>query len=256
MSMKHFTRAAAALAFTLSTLAAQAAPLYGADNTLYSIDSSTGASVAIASGNSAYRLGLAWNGNTNTMYSVGLFDGTLSTVNLSNGATTVVGDSAFRLTGLAFDTTYSTLYSLDFNGGPLIRVDPTNGSAVAVGGGNNNMLDLSMNSAGVLFGGGFGGIGTFNTTTGAFTAIGGSLTWTAIAFDENDQLFGIDIGGDALYRIDTATGNATLVGGRIGGDIRGMSFAFSRNNNVPEPGVLALVSLGLLGVAASRRKKV
>ncbi|MFY7974617.1 MAG: PEP-CTERM sorting domain-containing protein, partial [Rubrivivax sp.] len=96
----------------------------------------------------------------------------------------------------------------------------------------------------------------FNTTTGAFSLIGGSMTWTAIAFDENDQLFGIDIGGDALYRIDTATGNATLVGGKIGGDVRGMSFAYSRNNNVPEPGVLALVSLGLLGVAASRRKKV
>jgi hypothetical protein len=137
----------------------------------------------------------------------------------------------------------------------LVRVDPTNGSAVAVGGGNNNMLDLSMNSAGVLFGGGFGGIGTFNITTGAFTSIGGSLVWTAIAFDENDQLFGIERGSDALYRIDSASGNATLVGGDIGDDVRGMSFVFSRNNNVPEPGVLALVSLGLLGGAANRRKR-
>jgi hypothetical protein len=111
MSMKNFTRAAAALALTLSAMTAQAGPLYGADNTLYSIDSSTGASVAVASGNSAYRLGLAWNGNTNTMYSIGLFNGILSTVNLANGATTVVGNSAFLLTGLAFDTTYSTLYA-------------------------------------------------------------------------------------------------------------------------------------------------
>ena len=59
---------------------------------------------------------------------------------------------------------------------------------------------------------------------------------------------------DARYRIDSATGKATLGGGDIAGDVRGMSFAYSRNN-VPEPGVLALVSLGLLGVAASRRNK-
>lgn len=255
MTKSILSRATAALALTVVAVIAQATPLYGADDTLYSIDSSTGASVAINSGNSAYRLGLAWNGATNTMYSVGTFDGTLSTVNLTNGATTVVGDSAFGLTGLAFDNSYSNLYSLDGNGGRLVRVNPNDGSAVVIGGGGNNMLDLSMNSAGVLFGGGFGGIGTFDITTGAFAVIGGSLSWTAIAFDENDQLFGIEINSDALYRIDSATGSATLVGGDIGSDVRGMSFAYSRNS-VPEPGVLALVSLGLLGLAGSRRNKV
>lgn len=254
MIKSMISRATAAFVLAIVAITAQAGPLYGADITLYSIDASTGASVAIDSGNSAYRLGLAWNGNTNTMYSIGGFDGTLSTVNLSNGNTTFVGDNGFALTGLAFDTAFANLYSLNNNGGALVRMNANDASAVIVGGGGNNMLDLSMNSAGVLFGGGFGGIGTFDITTGAFTAIGGSLTWTAIAFDENDQLFGIDIDSDALYRIDSATGNATLVGGDIGGDVRGMSFAYSRNN-VPEPGVLALVSLGLLGVAASRRNK-
>jgi PEP-CTERM motif len=253
MNKSILQRSAAALTLALGALVAQAAPLYGADNTLYSVDATTGASVAIDSGDGAYRLGLAWNANNNTMYSIGVFNGTLSTVDLANGNTTFVGDNTFSLTGLAFDTTYANLYSLNGNGGGLVRMDANDASAVLVGGGGNNMLDLSMNSAGVLFGGGFGGIGTFNTTTGAFSLIGGSLAWTAIAFDENDQLFGIELSSDALYRIDTATGNATLVGGSIGGDVRGMSFAFSRHA-VPEPGVLALVSLGLLGVAASRRK--
>jgi hypothetical protein len=36
--------------------------------------------------------------------------------------------------------------------------------------------------------------------------IGGTLDWTAIAFDENDVLYGIEIVTDALYRIDTTTG--------------------------------------------------
>lgn len=256
MEMKTIL-AVAVLAVGTFAGSAQAGPLYAADNTLYSINAATGASSAIASNNSNFRLGLAYNGVTNTMYSLGSFTGSLYTLNLANGATSMVGDNNFSMTGLAFSNDYQTLYSMNGNGGSLLRVNPTNGAGVVIGGGSNQMLDLSMNSAGVLFGGGFGGIGTFNTSTGAFSRIGGSLSWTAIAFDENDVLYGIELNGDALYRIDTANGNATLVGGRIGGDVRGMDFAVADApaNDIPEPASLALFGLGALGIAAMRRRK-
>ena len=248
--------ASVVLLITFNLSSALASTLYGGGNGFYSIDPSTGLDTLIDSDNADYRKGLAYNPLTNTMYGLGL-SGRLSSVDLNTGATTLVGSSSFQVaTGLSFNNDFSVLYSLSNNGGDLLAINPLDGSAVTIGattGGITAELDLATDSSGTLYAGGLvSGISTINTSTGATTLIGGSLGWSAIAFDENDVLYGIELRTDALYIIDTVDGSATLVGGTIGDDIRGMAFVTSA---VPAPSALWLFGSGLLGLIGVVRRR-
>lgn len=189
------------------------------------------------------------------MYSVGEFDGVLSTVNLTTGDTTPVGPSnGTFMTGLTFSLDFSTLYSFDSPGGPLLSVDPSDGSAVSIGPTGASLLDLATDGAGNVYGSGTGlsgaGLYSINVTTGAATSIGGTLGFTAIAFDESDTLYGVEFSSDALYTIDVSDGAASFVGGNIGEDVRGLAFT------VPEPGISLLLATGVLGLGWVGRRRL
>ena len=83
--------------------------------------------------------------------------------------------------------------------------------------------------------------GTLNVNWNIDQAAGG-LAWTN--FDTNGQALGTDMFSSARSTFDFASSPVSELGN---GSIKG--------NSIPEPESLALVGLGLLGLAASRRRK-
>lgn len=131
----------------------------------------------------------------------------LYTIDTTTGAATLVGAIGFSVTGLAFDPTTGILY-----------------------GGTSNVAAVSE-------------LITIDPLTGAGTSVGaygtGSQTMADITFDASGQLFGfLEPGSDDLYRINKATGAATVVGDSPGSAVTGLAFG--------PTGTLYLESVGTL----------
>lgn len=228
--------------------------LYGSDgftSDLVLINTADGSSSVI--GNMAglsYGVGLAYNPNTDTMYTRD-FD-TLFTVNYNNAATSAVGASGTFITSLEFSTDYSTLYSVDQSTGDFYHVSPGTGTATWVGNtGIATPLDLTRSSSGTLYACNISGnIYTVNPVNGAASLLWSGVTndgLTSIQFDPYDNLYGVTLSGDWLISINLGNGTSSVVGGPIvRQDIRGMAF-------VPEPGSLALLAAG--GLLAGLRRR-
>lgn len=237
------------------------ATMFGIDwasQTLFTVDLATAATVPVGNA-SPLRNGLAFDVD-GTLYSNdrGLF----GTINPWTAAPTVVNPATGRdLNALAFTSDFSALYGIDFLDDNLYLIDKTTGVGTIVGStGLDSLSSLAINSSneafvadtsipGVLNG---GNLYKIDLSTGGVIATVGDMGhgMTSMAFDNNDNLFGIGLSHDVLYRIDTSTAVATPIGNVTYRDVRGLAW-------VPEPSTLVLLCMGAVGLLVYflRRRK-
>lgn len=225
-------------AFPQSTLT-----LFGVNITtddLLTIDIATAAPTVVGPVASPIVAGLANDLATGQLYGTDTGTNRLVRIDPSSGATTVIGNTgASLLHGLALDPTSGILYASNADGfGPssLWRIDKLTGVAVLVGPiGFSSVSGLDFDRiSGVLYGSRVGAnasgfLITIDPSTGAGTLVGSSTRLNGVAFDINGDLYGQDNGGvsdgiSRLYRVDKNTGNATLIGPIVTGNVLGIDF--------------------------------
>lgn len=156
------------------------------------------------------------------------------------GGRTALGQNAMRLYGYAFDRSGTILYALD-NGGQLGVVDTADGAFTPIGPSipldGHNWSGIAIHPA---TGEGFvsstdttiSALYTIDLTTGEVTLIDSQTTTPLlidISFSPDGTLYGHDILHDAIFILDTATAEATLVGptGYNANFAQGMDFDWS-----------------------------
>lgn len=164
--------------------------------------------------------GLAFDRNSNTVYSFDSTGDQLITVNAITGSATSVGVVGFTsLSALAFDPNSNVLYGADSATDQLIVVNTTTGAGTAVGPlGFTIVAGLAFDpTSNTLYGVDTftGQLITIDTASGVGTAVGplGLAIVSGLAFDSNSNtLYGTNTSSDELISIDTATGAGTVIG--------------------------------------------
>lgn len=210
--------------------------LYGIDasGNLYLINTANAAATLIGpSGVSdSHYVGLAgdssgtlWAGGTNTIY----------TVNTSTGTATPVGNNTGYTYAVEGDLEFvgSTLYltSTTDGGGDLVQVDTTTGIATDVGStGFQDVFGLAYD--------------TDNSVFYGYTGAGEE-------FDIDPADEGLDT---ALYTNITLQGGGTALGTTLAGGATNEIYGAAFITSTPEPGSMALLVVGLLGLGYGARR--
>jgi DNA-binding beta-propeller fold protein YncE len=227
-----------------------------------------GTRTIIAAPDGAGIFGLTFNLAGTTLYGVNDDTKTLETINTSTGARTVVATlsgiaAGHILSGLSINPLTGAMFlsTTNVSVSNLYTIDPTTGVATLVGAtGIAGLIDIAFSPSGNLFATDIvrDALFSLNPATGAGTFIGAlglALNFAqGMDFDFSTGILYAALytgGGNAQWAtINTATGAATS----LFAINREMEIAIARSS-VPEPGTLALLGLGLAGLAAASRRK-
>jgi outer membrane protein assembly factor BamB len=230
----------------------------GTDGRLYQIDVTTQMVTFIGSTGFERIGGIAFNAN-GVLYGVSggsANQGTLLTINLTNGAATVIGllsDPNAAVDGLRFNS-QGVLYGSSFNNstsvGELLTIDPSNANVLSSltlsGSGNSYCAGIAFDALDVLYGsrGNSSGraedLDLINRNTGVLTPIGGmEAVISDIVFSGDGTLYGSSPTGN-LYSINPMTGAKTLLFNTGISNFSGLAAP------VPEPSVSILLVLPIL----------
>jgi DNA-binding beta-propeller fold protein YncE len=247
-----------------------------ASSQLYRVDTATGTATLIGSTGQIRMIGLVVDSDS-TIYAISEeTNSRLWRLSPTTGAATLVGSLGFNLQegDMTISPTTGQMYVADGLGDRLYTVDKATAAATPVGSFGATGRDVS----GLQFiGSTLYGLalrdanpdvfGTVDPLNGLFTSIGETGTnCGVIAALGRDPASGItfmacpttDRGSDnVLYSLNLGTGAATAIGAlnTMRYSVSGFSTAGDPVILIPEPGTLALLGLGLAGLAATRRRK-